>query len=161
IAVEIQTIIAEMSGLEVSALDPAATFTELGFDSLFLTQANAQVRRRFGVRVTLGQLLGEASTIAALAGYIDSELEPEGMPAPTPMPVAATHGAVDGAPSPADAPRPLVAVPLMPGSIDVTHPDGVAWLVMEQLRVMDEQLELVRAHLGQTSGAAIDVTPDA
>ena len=42
---EITVILAELSGLEPAVARPGATFTELGFDSLFLTQANAQFRQ--------------------------------------------------------------------------------------------------------------------
>jgi amino acid adenylation domain-containing protein len=63
-------ILARLGGVEPASLDRSAAFTELGFDSLALTAANAQFRKRFGVRITLGQLLDETPTIDALASYV-------------------------------------------------------------------------------------------
>lgn len=51
-----------------------ATFLELGFDSLFLTQANSAIRKKFKVKLTFRQLFEEAPTIAALAAYLDRQL---------------------------------------------------------------------------------------
>ena len=84
IAARVTSILTDLSGLDASALDPAATFTELGFDSLFLTQANSQFRKQFGVRVTLGQLLTQMSTVEKLTAYIDAELPVGAFPAVAP-----------------------------------------------------------------------------
>jgi glutamate-1-semialdehyde aminotransferase/acyl carrier protein len=67
-------IIGEMSGLPEDAIDPHESFLDLGFDSLFLTQANLRFRREFKVRITFRQLFDEAPTLNALAEYVDGEL---------------------------------------------------------------------------------------
>ena len=64
-------------GSTVADLDVNATFLELGFDSLFLTQANTEFRKKFNVKITFRQLLNEAPTLDALAQFIDSNLRPE------------------------------------------------------------------------------------
>lgn len=89
IVTELTSILAGLGGLDVDELDPDAKFTELGLDSLSLVQAGARCRKRFGVRVTLGELLGETMTVAALAERIAAELGPAGLPAsgrPTTIP---------------------------------------------------------------------------
>jgi amino acid adenylation domain-containing protein len=63
-------ILARLGGVDPASLDRSVAFMELGFDSLALTAANAQFRKRFGVRITLGQLLDETPTIDALASYV-------------------------------------------------------------------------------------------
>ena len=82
IGARLASILGDLSGVDVSALDPTATFAELGFDSLFLTQANAQFRKQFGVRITFRQLFEEAPSIASLAGFIDSRLAEDAFPEP-------------------------------------------------------------------------------
>ena len=51
--------------------DPHASFFELGFDSLFLTQAVLAVQNRFGVRVSFRQLLEDLSSLETLAVFLD------------------------------------------------------------------------------------------
>ena len=73
-------IIAELSGLEAETLNVHATFIELGFDSLLLTQANSAFQRRFKVRITFRQLFAEAPTLERLADFIDTALPEGGLP---------------------------------------------------------------------------------
>lgn len=80
IAVRLTSILADLSGIE-APLDRDVTFANLGFDSLFLALATSRFRKEFGVRVTLRQLLNEASTIHALALHLDTELGPGDLPA--------------------------------------------------------------------------------
>jgi len=67
-------IISELSGLAVADIAPGASFLDLGFDSLFLTQANLRFRRELGVKITFRQLFDEAPSPQALATYVDGEL---------------------------------------------------------------------------------------
>jgi amino acid adenylation domain-containing protein len=70
----IAEIFEELSGLTIAEADHEASFLELGFDSLFLTQASQALQSKFGVKITFRQLLGDVSTLAALADYIDQQL---------------------------------------------------------------------------------------
>ncbi len=67
----------ELSGISASDMDPSASFTELGFDSLFLTQATQELQTKFGMKITFRQLLDQESSVGALARYIDSRLPAE------------------------------------------------------------------------------------
>lgn len=67
----------ELSGISAADLDPAASFMELGFDSLFLTQVTQELQNRFGLKITFRQLLDQESTAGALAAFIHSKLPPE------------------------------------------------------------------------------------
>ena len=87
---KLRTLVLDLSGIVVD--DDSASFTELGFDSLFLTQASQAVQSRFGVKVTFRQMLGDLSSVAALAKFLDRE-----MPASAPVvvisaPIAAAAG---------------------------------------------------------------------
>ena len=68
----LRAIVLELSGVKVD--DDSASFTELGFDSLFLTQASQAIQSKFGVKVTFRQMLGDLSSVAALASHLDKEL---------------------------------------------------------------------------------------
>jgi len=85
----------EMSGIDLSNTDPCATFLELGFDSLFLTQARQSLQSKFGVKVTYRQLMEDAPSLTALAAYIDQQLPPEALPAPQES-VAPAASSADG-----------------------------------------------------------------
>ena len=70
IVTDLKSVIKELSGQDQSSVDILASFFDLGFDSLFLTQASQAFRSKFGVKVTFRQLLEELSTIDAVANYI-------------------------------------------------------------------------------------------
>ncbi len=72
---KLRALVMELSGVAVT--DDKATFTELGFDSLFLTQASGAIQARFGVKVTFRQMLGDLSSVAALADHLASVLPAE------------------------------------------------------------------------------------
>ena len=70
-------ILEDLTGVQAAQLDPHATFLELGFDSLLLTQANNGFRRELGVRITFRQLFGDTPTLDSLAEFIDAQLPEE------------------------------------------------------------------------------------
>lgn len=81
-------IAADLSGYPAESLLPDATFMELGFDSLFMTQLAGHYQQEFGVRLTFRELLDDYPTLAALAEHI-----------------ATSAAGTDGASSPAQAER--------------------------------------------------------
>ncbi len=83
LAARLRALVLDLSGIVVE--DDNASFTELGFDSLFLTQASQAIQSSFGVKITFRQMLGELSSVAALAKHLDT-----GMPATTPVAGQAT-----------------------------------------------------------------------
>ncbi|WP_052573099.1 hybrid non-ribosomal peptide synthetase/type I polyketide synthase [Haloferula sp. BvORR071] len=80
LAAKLRAIVLDLSGVAVE--DDAATFTELSFDSLFLTQAAQAIQSRFGVKITFRQMLGELSSVAAIAVHLDKEMPAEVVSAP-------------------------------------------------------------------------------
>ena len=81
----LRRMLEELSGRNVK--DVNAAFSELGFDSLFLTQVSQAVFTRFGVKVTFRQLLGEISSLASLAAHLDRTL-----PADAPVSASKSSG---------------------------------------------------------------------
>jgi len=80
---EIASVFTDLSGIALSPADADLSFLELGFDSLFLTQATLSLQRAFGVKITFRQLMERFSSIASLAAHLDSLLPAEAFaPAP-------------------------------------------------------------------------------
>jgi amino acid adenylation domain-containing protein len=71
---DLTTILQDLSGIDSSLLDPSASFLDLGFDSLFLTQFSQSILSRFGLKVTFRQLLDRISSLSAVAAYLDEKL---------------------------------------------------------------------------------------
>ncbi len=133
---DLQTTLHELSGYDREKLAPDATFLELGFDSLFLTQASQILGQRFGVRITFRILMEDASTLAALAEYVDAQLPPE--------PVAAAPVV-----APVETPAPVAPARngLAPTAVPAPEGDNATALervIQQQLQVMAQQLEALR-----------------
>jgi amino acid adenylation domain-containing protein/FkbH-like protein len=79
----LRNIIARLSGLEIMESNDKIPFTQMGFDSLFLTQASVAVEKEFGVRVAFRQLLEEFPTLNSLAAHLETRIAPR---IPTPAP---------------------------------------------------------------------------
>lgn len=74
ILAKLSIIIHEMSGIELEDIEPQESFLDMGFDSLFLTQANLRFKKEFKVKITFRQLFDDAPCLHALAEYIDQQL---------------------------------------------------------------------------------------
>lgn len=77
ITATLRKILGELSGLDLAAVNGGTTFTEMGFDSLFLTQASVLIEKQLGARITFRQLLEECSTLNSLAAHIWKSLPGE------------------------------------------------------------------------------------
>lgn len=97
----LQTMLEELSGMKLEAASMDATFLDLGFDSLLLTQFRQALQHRFGVRVTSRQLFEDLATPRALALHLEaaSPQPPAALPSPvieptlSPVPVPSqAHG---------------------------------------------------------------------
>ncbi len=90
ILARLQAILFEMSGIRLDETCADATFVELGFDSLLLTQARQVFQNEWGVKVTFRQLLEEIATPAALADHLDAQMPADRESAPALRPGKAT-----------------------------------------------------------------------
>ncbi len=70
----LKSLLKDLMGSDYSDVDVKASFFELGFDSLFLSQAAISFRKKFGIKITFRQLLEELSSIDTLADYIDQQM---------------------------------------------------------------------------------------
>jgi amino acid adenylation domain-containing protein len=97
-------IFEDLSGTDISSADPATTFLEMGFDSLFLTQVTQTLQSKFGLKITFRQLLGEQSSVGALAQYLDANLPADKFAEAAPIPMAPA-----AAPTLSQTPSPFAA----------------------------------------------------
>ena len=145
---ELLEVFRHMSGLQIGSADIDTRFQDLGFDSLFLAQANAELRAKFKVRIGFRQLLEEAATPLALARFIDAAMPPEERtpepitPRPEPAVVSPAAGLVehrgqaveDSLSQPIDSIRSLVT----------NAPEGLAGIAQKHLELIEAQLRLLR-----------------
>ncbi|MCU1294587.1 MAG: amino acid adenylation protein [Bryobacterales bacterium] len=139
---ELAALVSDLSGVEPGSLTPDATFLELGFDSLFLTQVAQAVNGRYGVSVTFRQLLDQFSTLESIGAFLAETLPPDVVAIAAPE-FAGQSGA--GLP----VSEALGAAPVfIAGSAG--SPTGLESVLREQLqamtRLMDRQLELLGQH---------------
>ncbi len=69
----IQQVLEETSGEDISGANEDTTFMEMGFDSLFLTQASLAISNKFKVKITFRQLMESITTLKQLADHLEAE----------------------------------------------------------------------------------------
>lgn len=81
----LQTVFIELSGVDRARLTPGESFLQMGFDSLFLTQAAGALQKQFGTKITVRTLVEEAPTFETLVEYLGAAgaAIPQDLPAPS------------------------------------------------------------------------------
>jgi len=130
---QIQEILADLSGMPASEILADTSFSEMGFDSLFLTQAAQAFSKQLKVPLAFRQLMEELSTPGALAGYVDSKLPAE----PTLPSLAAREGA--------RSEERTKGGWVQSGMVQPAASSALESLVAQQLSLMQQQLALLGA----------------
>jgi iturin family lipopeptide synthetase A len=151
---EVKAVLKNLSGRNLDGIDTSATFFDLGFDSLLLTQASQSFRQKFGVKISFRQLLEDLVSIAAVSAYLDAN-----------APADKTFGAPVAAPKPTAAPKPsLVVATKTPApafaseslaKLEPASGGAMDRIVKQQLALMARQLELLRAGNNGTGSVAM------
>ncbi|HEX7031238.1 MAG TPA: aminotransferase class III-fold pyridoxal phosphate-dependent enzyme [Gammaproteobacteria bacterium] len=71
LAEQVALLLSEASGIPRERLTATTTFTELGLDSLLLTQFSQMLRKRFGVKVKFRELLTEHNHLKAVTALVE------------------------------------------------------------------------------------------
>ncbi len=130
----LRTFFVDLSGFNPASVTPDASFLEIGFDSLFLTQAASALQKQFTTEVTLRTLLEDAPTLNLLVERILPTLPEDALPV-----------------APAVAAAPVAAFE----NPKATAAEGGSLAgIAQQLAIISRQLEM----LGVRAGA---VTPTA
>jgi glutamate-1-semialdehyde aminotransferase/thioesterase domain-containing protein/acyl carrier protein len=160
----------DLSGVPLETITENASFLELGFDSLFLTQLSSGCQKAFGVRITFRQLFSDLKSVSALGAYLDEKLPPDyalppsatapqklavqsAVPVHTPVAVPAlqnphmTPGRPQVAP-PVDKSLSVAPVASRPASAMVEQAasaaPGMEEVLLQQLELMAAQLRFLR-----------------
>lgn len=133
----------ELSGIEASAIDAEATFLELGFDSLFLTQVSQAIGTRFGVKVAFRQMLDDVCTLVLLTEFVDSKVA-EDHPIAQPVKVES----VPSVAAPESAPVVAIAPNTAQNLLSDPQQSPVERVIQQQLAAMQQlasqQLAMLR-----------------
>lgn len=77
IQADVMAIIEDVSGYELGDADPASHFSEVGLDSLLLTQVATALERQFKLGITFRHLVEEYTSLELISEFIASQVEPE------------------------------------------------------------------------------------
>lgn len=148
---ELAALLENLSGIDVANAPSGTSFLELGFDSLFLTQASQAIKNRFNVAVSFRQMMGELSTLDAVADYLSQTATDFAV---TPAPAAPCPAEAGSASPPSSG---LAAVSAAAGR-GAAH--GIEQIMAAQLASMSDlinrQLETLR-QIGSAMGSAAAV----
>ncbi len=153
---KVKDVFHQLSGMSKEAMHPDATFLELGFDSLFLTQATAKINSQFGTSVSFRQLFEEYPTMGDLATIVAPHL-----------PTDVTTSEIDKA-AIVQAMQPNVVLPLVRQPMNVTLPEPVlvavgepsgalAGVIQQQLLLMQQQLAVLSGN--NTATPTVPISP--
>ncbi|MGE7470193.1 amino acid adenylation domain-containing protein [Bosea sp. NPDC003192] len=143
----VAAIFENLSGRPFGADETGASFLELGFDSLLLTQAAQGLQTAFGVQIRFRQLLDDLPSVDDVTRHI-AELCPQETAKPAPVvPAAARVAPAPVTPAPVSAAPPVASAQPAGSGLDV--------LMREQLDVMSRLMERqLQALSGQAAAPA-------
>jgi natural product biosynthesis luciferase-like monooxygenase protein len=142
---EVRAILNNLSGRDLKGADTTASFFDLGFDSLLLTQASQSLRQKFGIKISFRQLLEDFVTIDALSAYLDEKVPADKFSAPAPVAAQPATAPMQKVPAPV-ATTVIAPVPQMDlgANLDPAAGDVMNRVVRQQLQLMSRQLDLLR-----------------
>jgi amino acid adenylation domain-containing protein len=147
---KLREVFESVSGFDMDSAEETASFLELGFDSLALTQVALQLHKEFGVKVTFRELMDAYSSLDSLGTHLDAALPAERFAAPAAAPPLAD---APPAAAPSAAATPAYAAPgyAPPTASAFQVPrfaagpaDGsIRQVIDQQLLIMQQQLALL------------------
>lgn len=140
---EVAAIMEDLSGLDLGADQYDASFLELGFDSLLLTQAAQKLQASYGVKITFRELLDQLSSIQLVAESLDARVPQDASPKPQ----------IEKSPAALQSPVPLVAASLNPATVAPAE-NQTAILMQQQLQAMAQLIQNQLQMLGATGTVA-------
>jgi amino acid adenylation domain-containing protein len=148
---DLKALITDLSGTDLADAEADASFLELGFDSLFLTQLTQGIQSKYKVRLTFRQIMEEFPTLDTLAAYLKATVAPNLQPAKASAPVAVVAQAAPTAAMPTGF---VPAAGATPGSLE-----GLFAIQMQALNSLFQQQFAILQ--GQGTGAAAPIAVSA
>jgi len=84
---DLKALIADLSGTDLADAEADASFLELGFDSLFLTQLTQGIQSKYRVKLTFRQIMESYPTLDSLAKHLEETVAPNLQPAKAAAPL--------------------------------------------------------------------------
>jgi acyl transferase domain-containing protein/glutamate-1-semialdehyde aminotransferase/acyl carrier protein len=134
----ILAVFEDTSGYDLGGADTDASYTELGFDSLLLTQASTALKKAFSTEVTFRELMEDFTTIGELAEYFVDKVELD-IPDSTPV--------VGALPQ-------VVQQPMQMASVNMNIPNNASGSSSEVQDLINKQLVLMQQQLLMLSGVS-------
>jgi glutamate-1-semialdehyde aminotransferase/acyl carrier protein len=149
---ELEALITDLSGTELTDAEPEASFLELGFDSLFLTQLTQGIQAKFRVKLTFRQIMESYPTLESLAAHLEATVAPQFRAAPIAAVADAAPSTIQGAPAGAiGQPNPFAAMSIDPGT---ATPGSVEALFASQMQAMTALFQRQMDALREQANAA-------
>lgn len=142
----IRAVLTDLSGIPEEELAGDASFLELGFDSLLLTQVSKALQGEFKTEITLRNLMGELSSIDSMVSHLDTILpsdryrETAALAAPVSMPAQGASSAPAAVATTAPVFMPTYTVP---ASVNA-NAGVVEGVINQQLELMRQQIALLQ-----------------
>ncbi|MDR6887271.1 MULTISPECIES: polyketide synthase [Variovorax] len=153
----LRSLFEDISGIDMAQAEGHAAFSELGLDSLTLTQVATQIKKRFKVNLSFRQLMENYRSLDALCAFLRESLPPElvatSVSVAAPVAAAAVPEAIS-APVQMAAVAPI-AVHMQPA---FTPLQGGGFGAAPLVQLVTQQMELMRQQLALLSGAGADVS---
>lgn len=123
---QIKAVLYDASGIEMLEMQPETSFTEMGMDSLLLTQISISLTKKFKVPVSFRNLNEQFDTIESLAEYLEIKLPKDALeekPTPTQPNLTVSYRAEDG-----------------------TTDNSVLGLLAQQVQLISQQISLLQGN---------------
>ena len=147
-------IINESSGIEIAPAETPASFLELGFDSLLLTQVATTISNAFEVSISFRQMMEEQNSIETLTAYLANQPAVAQKTASSfPSSAAVTQSISSPVCGPPVATAFPQSVPSQPAFFQGTMGEGIESVLVQQLLLLHRQLDLLTS--GRASALAV------
>ena len=140
---DLKALIADLSGTDLADAEADASFLELGFDSLFLTQLTQGIQSKYRVKLTFRQIMESYSTLDLLAAHLQETVAPSLQSVRAAAPVIATptvqaHGITAAPLTPQSAP-PTTSIPGSYETLFTAQVQALSGLIQQQLDILRNQ----------------------
>ena len=151
---DLKALITDLSGTDLTEAEADASFLELGFDSLFLTQLTQGIQSKYRVKLTFRQIMESYPTLDSLSTHLKETVEPNLQPAnAVPATAAVATVQIPAAASTTFAPTaPALSVaPVLASALPGSYESLFASQVQALTGLIQQQLDILR---GQQPGVA-------
>jgi amino acid adenylation domain-containing protein len=148
----LKSLLEEVTGYDLAEMDTSAQFSEVGLDSLLLTQAATAIDRKYNIGLTFRHLVEDYTSMDDLAAFVASKVPvatktvsvPQVAPPPSPMAVPAAPAAVSPTATPA---IPALALPATLSPVTLATGGSIHDLINTQLQVLLQLATVSSANL--------------